>query len=91
MNLSTIIVERPRWPSGKVAASAAGGFQVRHPIPLKVRRTCLLHAKSYVGDKRPPAGVVRKFEGREADQASSSSSDRGSKLRGAPLNIPRVV
>ncbi|GBM26001.1 hypothetical protein AVEN_78913-1 [Araneus ventricosus] len=40
----------------------AGGFQVRNPIPQKIRRVwSLLHVKSYVGVKRPPAGVVRKL------------------------------
>ncbi|GBN90425.1 hypothetical protein AVEN_61885-1 [Araneus ventricosus] len=40
----------------------AGGFQFRKPIPLKIRRVLgLLHVKSYIGAKRPPAGVVRKF------------------------------
>ncbi|GBO41812.1 hypothetical protein AVEN_41427-1, partial [Araneus ventricosus] len=38
---------RPRWPSGQVSA---GGFQVRNPIPLKIRCVLdLLHVKSYVG------------------------------------------
>ncbi|GBM14061.1 hypothetical protein AVEN_209951-1 [Araneus ventricosus] len=36
--------------------------QVRNPIPLKIRRVWdLLHAKSCVVAKRPPAGVARKF------------------------------
>ncbi|GBN75586.1 hypothetical protein AVEN_52842-1 [Araneus ventricosus] len=26
-----------RWPSGKVSASALESFQVRNPIPLKIR------------------------------------------------------
>ncbi|GBM77268.1 hypothetical protein AVEN_265574-1, partial [Araneus ventricosus] len=50
---------RPRWPSGKVSTS---GPEVRNPIPLKIRRVWgLLHAKSYVGSKRPPVAVARKF------------------------------
>ncbi|GBM17205.1 hypothetical protein AVEN_47603-1 [Araneus ventricosus] len=37
-----------------------GGFQIRNPIPLKIRRVLdLLHVKSYVGGKRPPAVVVQ--------------------------------
>ncbi|GBM62291.1 hypothetical protein AVEN_113329-1 [Araneus ventricosus] len=51
-------------------------FQIRNPIPLKIRRVWgLLHAKSYVVVKRPPVGVVRKFGERVAAQVSSSSSD----------------
>ncbi|GBM40914.1 hypothetical protein AVEN_234048-1 [Araneus ventricosus] len=70
----------PRWPTGKV------------PIPLKIRREWgPLHAKSYVVAKRPPVGVTRKFGEGVPAQASSSSSDRGSKLRGPSLNSPRVA
>ncbi|GBM70314.1 hypothetical protein AVEN_102652-1 [Araneus ventricosus] len=65
--------------------------QVRNPIPLKIRRVWgLLHAKSYVVDKRPPVGVARKFEEGVPAQVSSSS-DRGSKLRGPSLNSSLVV
>ncbi|GBO00749.1 hypothetical protein AVEN_213476-1 [Araneus ventricosus] len=39
-----------------------GGFQVRNPIPLKIRRVwSLLNAKSYVVAKRPPVGVEWKL------------------------------
>ncbi|GBO27899.1 hypothetical protein AVEN_39861-1 [Araneus ventricosus] len=41
----------------------------------------LLHAKSYVVSKRPPADVARKCGEGVPAQLSSSSSDRGSKLR----------
>ncbi|GBL90957.1 hypothetical protein AVEN_203811-1, partial [Araneus ventricosus] len=51
----------------------------------------LLHAKSYVVTKRTPVGVARKFGGEVPAQASSLSSDRGSKLRGPSLNSPRVA
>ncbi|GBM20786.1 hypothetical protein AVEN_108239-1 [Araneus ventricosus] len=80
---------RSRWPSGNVWT---GGSQVRNPIPLKIRRVWgLLHAKSYVVAKRPPVGVARKFgEGMPA-QASSSPSERGSKLRGPSPNSLRVA
>ncbi|GBL75254.1 hypothetical protein AVEN_194484-1 [Araneus ventricosus] len=38
------------------------GFQVRNLIPLKICRIWgLLHAKSYVASKCPPAGVLRKL------------------------------
>ncbi|GBN61375.1 hypothetical protein AVEN_37294-1 [Araneus ventricosus] len=44
------IYTRLRWPSGKVSVLGSEGFQVRNPIPLKLRRLLgLLHAKSYVG------------------------------------------
>ncbi|GBN77084.1 hypothetical protein AVEN_242239-1 [Araneus ventricosus] len=52
----------PRWPSSKVYAWVAGGFQVRNLIPLKIRRVWgLSHAKSYVVAKRPPVDVVQKY------------------------------
>ncbi|GBM12961.1 hypothetical protein AVEN_164012-1 [Araneus ventricosus] len=47
-----------------VRSRRAEGFQVRNPIPLKIRRVLgLLYAKSYVkgGAKCPPLGVMRKF------------------------------
>ncbi|GBM67268.1 hypothetical protein AVEN_190090-1 [Araneus ventricosus] len=69
-----------------------GGSQIRNPIPLKIRRVWgLLHAKSYVVAKHPPVGVARHFEEEVPAQMSSSSSDRGSKLRGPFLNSPRVA
>ncbi|GBN99745.1 hypothetical protein AVEN_45548-1 [Araneus ventricosus] len=67
-------------------------LQVRNPIPLKIRRVWgLLRAKSYVAAKRPPVGVVRNFGEGVPAQVSSSSSDRGSKLRGSSQNSPRVA
>ncbi|GBO00002.1 hypothetical protein AVEN_23008-1 [Araneus ventricosus] len=67
-------------------------FQVRNPIPLKIRRVWgLLHAKSYVMAKRPPAGVAWKLREGMSAQVSSSSSGRGSKLRGPSQNNPRVA
>ncbi|GBN40174.1 hypothetical protein AVEN_159704-1 [Araneus ventricosus] len=88
---STLTV--PRWPSGSVSAClGAGGFQVRNPIPLKIRRVWgLLYAKSYVVAKRPPVGVAWKLGEGVSAQVSSSSSDRGSKLRGLSQNSPRVA
>ncbi|GBM18459.1 hypothetical protein AVEN_66819-1 [Araneus ventricosus] len=80
---------RPRWPSGKVSTSGPEG---RNPIPLKIRRVWgLLHVKSYVVVKRPPVGVAWKFGEGVPAQVSSSSSDRGSKLRGPSQNSPRVA
>ncbi|GBO00774.1 hypothetical protein AVEN_110770-1 [Araneus ventricosus] len=68
------------------------GLQVRNPIPLKICRVWgLLHAKSYVVAKRPPAGVAWKLREGAPTQVSCSSSDRGSKLRGPSQNSPRVA
>ncbi|GBN41229.1 hypothetical protein AVEN_53994-1 [Araneus ventricosus] len=70
---------------------AAEGFQVRSPIQLKIRRALgLMHFKSYIGVKRPPTSVVRRFGEGVPDQVSSSSSDRDSKLRGPFQNSTRV-
>ncbi|GBM73501.1 hypothetical protein AVEN_74764-1 [Araneus ventricosus] len=67
----------------------AGGFQVRNPFLLKIRRVWgLLQAKSYVGAKRPPVGVAWKFGEGVPAQVSSSSSDRCSKLRGPTPKQP---
>ncbi|GBN69000.1 hypothetical protein AVEN_44080-1 [Araneus ventricosus] len=47
-------IMKQRRPSGKVSALGARGFQVRNPIPLKIRRVLVpLHAKSYVGGQTP--------------------------------------
>ncbi|GBM22521.1 hypothetical protein AVEN_160058-1 [Araneus ventricosus] len=81
-----------RWPSGKILSFGAGGFQVRNSIPLDI--SCVwgpLHAKSYVVAKRPPVGEAWNVgEGLPA-QASSSSSDRGSKSRAPSQNSLRVA
>ncbi|GBM80282.1 hypothetical protein AVEN_114741-1 [Araneus ventricosus] len=83
---------RSWWPSGKVPVSEPGKSQVRNPIPLKIRRVSgLLQAKSYLGVKRPPSGVVRKLVEGVPAQVSSSSSDRGSKLRGPSQNSSRAA
>ncbi|GBO25831.1 hypothetical protein AVEN_266169-1 [Araneus ventricosus] len=66
--------------------------EARNPIPLKIHRVWgLLHAKSYAVAKRPPVGVARKPAEGVPDQVSSSSSDRGSKLRDPSLNSPGVA
>ncbi|GBM70642.1 hypothetical protein AVEN_117351-1 [Araneus ventricosus] len=62
---------------GSEVSVGARGFQVRNPIPLKIRRVRgLFQAKSYVMAKHPPAGVVLKFGEEVPAQVSSSSSDR---------------
>ncbi|GBL88461.1 hypothetical protein AVEN_159060-1 [Araneus ventricosus] len=79
-----------RWLSGKVLALRP---QVSKPDSTE-DPPCMrapLHAKSYVGDKRPPAGVVWKFGEGVPAQVSSSSSDSGSKLRDPSQNIPFVA
>ncbi|GBN91544.1 hypothetical protein AVEN_161668-1, partial [Araneus ventricosus] len=43
------------------------------------------------GAKRPPSGVVRNLDEEAPAQASSWSSDHGSKLRGSTQNSPRVA
>ncbi|GBM06296.1 hypothetical protein AVEN_208981-1 [Araneus ventricosus] len=59
-----------------------------------------IHPKLFTGSvrprwpsvvKRPPVGVAWKFEEGVPAQVSSSSSDRGSKLRGPSQNSPRVA
>ncbi|GBM79036.1 hypothetical protein AVEN_264881-1 [Araneus ventricosus] len=70
----------------------AGGSQVRNPIPLKILGVwLLLHIKSYVMGKRPPAGMVRKFGEDVSAEVTSFSTDRGSKFRGPSLNYPLVA
>ncbi|GBO13408.1 hypothetical protein AVEN_63571-1 [Araneus ventricosus] len=81
----------PVVPKHSFATPKAGGLQVRNPIPLKILRVWgLLHAISYVVAKRPPVGVAWKFGEGVPTQVPSSSSDRGSKLRGPSQNNPRV-
>ncbi|GBL91499.1 hypothetical protein AVEN_136968-1 [Araneus ventricosus] len=71
------LVVRCRPRSRKVTA--------RNPIPLEIRRVLgLLRAKLY-------AGMVRKLGEGVLAQALSSSSERGSKLRGPSHNTPRVA
>ncbi|GBL85830.1 hypothetical protein AVEN_63163-1 [Araneus ventricosus] len=78
--------KRPQWPSGRISALGPEGSR------LETRRVWgLLQDKSYVVAKRPPAGVAWKFGERVPAQASSSSSDRGSKLRGPSQNSPCVA
>ncbi|GBM33317.1 hypothetical protein AVEN_101644-1 [Araneus ventricosus] len=50
----------------------------------------LLHVKSYVVAKHPAVDVTWKF-GEGVPAQVSSSSDRGSKLRGPSQNSPRVA
>ncbi|GBN43284.1 hypothetical protein AVEN_167533-1 [Araneus ventricosus] len=79
---------------GLVVRSRLWGRRVpdSNPIPLKIRRVWgLLHIKSYEVAKRPPAGEAWKPGEGVPDQVSSSTSDRGSKLRGPSLNSPRVA
>ncbi|GBM23697.1 hypothetical protein AVEN_257614-1 [Araneus ventricosus] len=51
----------------------------------------LLHAKSYIVAKRPPVGMAWKFGEGAPAQVSSSSADRGSKLRGPSQSSPLVA
>ncbi|GBO31595.1 hypothetical protein AVEN_64599-1, partial [Araneus ventricosus] len=66
-------------------------IQALNPIPLKIRCVLgLLHIKSYVGDHNSSLGAEAWRRGMPA-QVSSSSSDRGSKLRGPSQNGSRVA
>ncbi|GBL81884.1 hypothetical protein AVEN_50484-1 [Araneus ventricosus] len=59
---------------------------------MKIRRVWgLLHAKSYAVAKRPSFGVAWKSGEGVPGHVSSSSSDRGSKLRGLSQNSPGVA
>ncbi|GBN04805.1 hypothetical protein AVEN_270735-1 [Araneus ventricosus] len=79
---------------GLVARSRLWGRRVpgSKPDSPKIRRAWgLLHAKSCPVAKRPPVGVAWKFGEGVPAHVSSSSSDRGSKLRGPSQNSPRVA
>ncbi|GBL84313.1 hypothetical protein AVEN_118682-1 [Araneus ventricosus] len=80
------IVQRPLWPKGRVSASRPEGDRLETQFPQRsvVYWACstLNHTSS---GKPPPFDVVRKLRERLPAQASSSSSDRGSKL------CPKVV
>ncbi|GBL85865.1 hypothetical protein AVEN_63191-1 [Araneus ventricosus] len=80
------LVERTR-PRGRRALSSNLG-PIKDPLCVWVG-WCSLNPKSCV--KCPPIGVVRKFCEGVPDQVSSSSSERGSKLRGPCQNNPRVA
>ncbi|GBN03041.1 hypothetical protein AVEN_232552-1 [Araneus ventricosus] len=78
---------RPRWPNDWLRE---GGFEVRSPILLKIRRAwVLLHVKSYV--EHPPADVAWKFGKRVPAQVSFLSSDSRSKWQVQSQNSPRVA
>ncbi|GBM90961.1 hypothetical protein AVEN_275243-1 [Araneus ventricosus] len=62
-------------------------FQVRNPIPLKIRRVCGL---VYVKPKRRKR-KVRKLEKEVPAQVSTSSLDRDSELRDPTQNIPLLL
>ncbi|GBN86809.1 hypothetical protein AVEN_55403-1 [Araneus ventricosus] len=79
-------------PSPQGLGFAAGGIQVRNLFPMKIRRVrCLLHAKSYVVDKRLLVGVAWKFGEAVTSQVSSSPSDGSSEIRGPSQNRPRIA
>ncbi|GBL85800.1 hypothetical protein AVEN_63142-1 [Araneus ventricosus] len=66
---------------------------MRHLAYFKVKSQSLglLLGKPIQRPERPPAGAVRKCGDGVPAQVSSSSSDRGSKLRGQSQNSPRVA
>ncbi|GBO00885.1 hypothetical protein AVEN_93024-1 [Araneus ventricosus] len=60
-------------------------LQVRNPVPLKIHHVWnLLHAKTYVGVKRPSAGVMWKFGDGVPAQVLSLSCDRNSNYKVRP-------
>ncbi|GBM47911.1 hypothetical protein AVEN_59276-1 [Araneus ventricosus] len=64
------------------------------PLPDSTEDTplaSLLHVKSYIVAKCPPARVVRKFGDGVSAQCSSLSFGRGSKCRGPSQYSPRVA
>ncbi|GBO46980.1 hypothetical protein AVEN_239323-1, partial [Araneus ventricosus] len=66
--------------------------QARNPIPRKIRHALgLLPAKLCAGPPKPSTGVALTLGERVPAQVSSSSSDRGSKLRCPSRNGPRVA
>ncbi|GBM84883.1 hypothetical protein AVEN_49930-1 [Araneus ventricosus] len=82
----------PRWPIGKAPASWPKGSRLETRFhPGSAVHVGPLHLKAYIGTKRSTVGMVRKLGERVPAQALSSSSDRGSKLRGPSQNSPRVV
>ncbi|GBN19525.1 hypothetical protein AVEN_76265-1 [Araneus ventricosus] len=78
-------------PSGEVSALGPEGSRLETDSTEDPPCMGPLHAKSYVETKRPPADVGRKFGEWMPAQVPSSSSDRGSKLRGLSQNSPRVA
>ncbi|GBL95307.1 hypothetical protein AVEN_166478-1, partial [Araneus ventricosus] len=82
----------PGWPSGKVSTSGPEGrrFETRfHRRSTVYGARCTLNHTQWKNVL--PFGVARKLGEGVPAQASSSSSDRGSKLRGPSLNSPRVA
>ncbi|GBM66028.1 hypothetical protein AVEN_39585-1 [Araneus ventricosus] len=77
-NMEAVVAVRSRLRGRRVPGS--------NPDPTQ-DPACMgeLQVKSYVVDKCPPAGVVRKFVKGVPAQVSSSSSGLGSKLRGPSL------
>ncbi|GBN84610.1 hypothetical protein AVEN_116741-1 [Araneus ventricosus] len=77
---------------GQVVRCELWSRKVPNPIPPKIRRVLdLLHVKSHVGGQ-----TLSRWRGAEVwreipAQKLSSSSDRGSKLRGSSRNSPRVA
>ncbi|GBL95600.1 hypothetical protein AVEN_24811-1 [Araneus ventricosus] len=91
---STEVLHYPKINKAENSSIGCGGLVVPGSIPisLKIRHVLgLLHIKSDVGTKRPPADVVRKFGEGVPAHVSSSSFDRGSKLSGPSPNSSRVA
>ncbi|GBL73004.1 hypothetical protein AVEN_128173-1 [Araneus ventricosus] len=82
----------PRWPSGKVSTSGPEGRRLETRFH---RRSAVYGARRTPNHTQWPNALplVRRGSLKRGvpAQVSSSSSDRGSKLRGPSLNSPRVA
>ncbi|GBN26701.1 hypothetical protein AVEN_174784-1 [Araneus ventricosus] len=83
-------IGRPRWPSGKVLALEQEGSILETRCKFAVNGG-LLHFKPYVVSQTSSAGVVQTVGEGMQTQVSSTSSDRGSKLRNPSKNSLRVA
>ncbi|GBM36318.1 hypothetical protein AVEN_212877-1 [Araneus ventricosus] len=89
----------PRWSSDKVSASRQGvpGYKPDSNEDGVVADLTedvvwgLLHVKSYVAQQTSSRWCGAEVWRRDATRVSSSSSERGSKLRGSSQNSPPVV
>ncbi|GBN15283.1 hypothetical protein AVEN_85906-1 [Araneus ventricosus] len=81
----------PGGRGGLVVRSRAGGLQVRNPIPPKNRRVSGPGARYIRPGQMSSRSCGAEAWRRVPDQVSSSSSDRGSKLRGPSQNSLHVA
>ncbi|GBL84899.1 hypothetical protein AVEN_42175-1 [Araneus ventricosus] len=84
---------RPWLSSGKISGLGGERFQVRNPIPPKIRRACGHGARKVIrrGSNVFPLVRFGSYERGVPVQVSSSSSDSDSKLRDPSPNSLRVA